>query len=175
VATGDFAVASNTCGSSVGPGGSCSVGVAFTPTVVGSRTGTLTLPYGASGSPIVLALHGAGNANGLVSIAVTPANPSIPLGQPQQYTATGQFRSGSTENLTASVLWSSSAPGVATINAAGLATGVSLGSATITATLVTATPAGLATGVTPGTPIISSPPTSPLSGSATLTATAGFA
>lgn len=36
-ASGDFAVASNTCGSSVGAGLQCQVGVTFTPTVVGSR------------------------------------------------------------------------------------------------------------------------------------------
>ena len=134
VATGDFVVASNTCGSSVGPGRSCTVEVTFTPTVVGVRTGTLTLPYRASGSPSVVALSGAGNANGLISLAVTPANPSIVLGQTQQFTATGHFRGGSTQNLTASVVWGSSAPGVATINAAGLASSVSPGSTTIAAT-----------------------------------------
>ena len=172
-ATRDFAVASNTCGSSVGPGGSCTVGVTFTPTVVGARTGALTLPYNASGSPSVIPLRGAGNANGLISITVTPANPSIVAGNTQQFTATGHFGGGRTQNLTTSVLWGSSAPGVATITAAGLASGVSSGSTTITATWVTVTPDGSATGVTPGTPIINRPPASPISGSTTLTVT-GF-
>jgi hypothetical protein len=172
VATGDFAVASNTCGASVGPGRSCTVGVTFTPKVVGVRTGTLTLPYRAFGSPSVVALSGAGNANGLISITVTPANPSIILGQTQQCTATGHFRGGSTQNLTASVAWGSSASGVATINAAGLASSVSAGSTTIVATWVTITPLGRATGVTPGTPIINPPPISSISGSTTLTVTA---
>ncbi len=175
VATGDFVVASNTCGSSMGPGRSCTVEVTFTPTVVGVRTGTLTLPYRAYGSPSVVALSGAGNADGLISLAVTPANPSIVLVQTQQFTATGHFRGGSTQNLTASVVWGSSAPGVATINAAGLASSVSPGSTTIVATLVTATPFGSATGVTPGTPIINRPPMSPISGSTTLTVTAAAA
>ncbi len=170
-ATRDFAVASNTCGSSVGPGGSCTVGVTFTPTVVGARTGALTLPYNASGSPSVIPLRGAGNANGLISITVTPANPSIVAGNTQQFTATGHFGGGRTQNLTTSVLWGSSAPGVATITAAGLASGVSSGSTTITATWVTVTPDGSATGVTPGTPIINRPPASPISGSTTLTVT----
>ena len=172
VATGDYVVASNTCGASVGPGRSCTVGVTFTPTGVGVRTGTLTLPSRALGSPSLVALSGAGNANGLISIAVTPANPSIVLGQTQQFTATGHFRGGRTQNLTSSVLWNSSAPGVATINAAGLASSVSPGSTTIAATYGTFTPFGLATGVTPGTPIILSPPMSPISGSTTLTVTA---
>ena len=47
---------------------------------------------------------------GLVSIAVTPANPSIALGTNQQFTATGTYTDGSTLNLTGSVTWSSSAP-----------------------------------------------------------------
>ena len=170
VATGDFVVASNTCGSSVGPGRSCTVEVTFRPTVVGVRTGTLTLPYRASGSPIVIPLSGAGNANGLISLVVTPANPSIAAGSTQQFTATGTYSNGSTQNLTASVAWSSSAPGVATINAAGLASSVSPGSTTITATWVTITPLGRATGVTPGSPIIN-PPRSTISGSTTLTVT----
>src|SRR5208337_4056419 len=78
---------------------------------------------------------------------------------------------GRTQNLTTSVLWGSSAPGVATITAAGLASGLSSGSTTITATWVTVTPDGSATGVTPGTPIINRPPASPISGSTTLTVT----
>jgi hypothetical protein len=182
VATGDFAVASNTCGSSVASGRSCIVGVTFRPTAMGVRTGALTLPYSAAGSPSVIALSGTGNANGLLSIAVTPANPSVALGQTQQFTATGLFSSGLTQNLTASVTWSSSAAGVATINAAGLATSVAPGSTTITATF---TGAGLATGVRPDTPIVNPPPVPPvlpppissittISGSTTLTVTSDF-
>ncbi len=160
-ATGDFAVASNTCGVSLGPGRSCTVEVTFTPTVVGPRTGALTLPYRAAGSPSVVALSGIGNANELISIVVTPANLSIVLGGTQQFTATGHFRDGSTQNLTASVAWGSSAPGVATINGPGLVSGVSQGSTTITATWVPITRLGLATGVTPGIPIINPPADEP--------------
>jgi len=177
VATGDFAVASNTCGSSVAPGRSCTVGVTFRPMVMGRRTGTLTLPYSAAGSPSVIALSGSGNAEGLLSIAVTPANPSIVAGQTQQFTATGIFSDGITQNLTTSVLWSSSKPGVATINAAGLATSVSAGSTTITAAYATSNSASLATGVKPSTPIIVNLPISistSLSGSTTLTVTSAF-
>ncbi len=70
----------------------------------------------------------------LVSIAVTPANPSVTAGATQQFTATGTYTDNSTQNLTSSVTWSSSATATATINSAGLATGVAAGSATITAT-----------------------------------------
>jgi hypothetical protein len=42
-ATGDFVVAANNC-SSVPAGGTCTVDVAFRPTALGSRTGTLSVP-----------------------------------------------------------------------------------------------------------------------------------
>src|SRR5260370_29984986 len=71
----------------------------------------------------------------LVSIAVTPANPSITKGSTQQFSATGTYSDGSTQNLTSTATWSSSAAGVATISTAGLATAVGTGSTTIQATL----------------------------------------
>jgi len=153
-------------------GAPTSSGMAPTKDLARGRPGTL--PSRASGGPSVVSPSGLGNANGLISITVTPANPSIASGQTQQFTATGYFRNGTTQNLTSSVLWTSSAPGVATMNAAGLGTSIAAGSTTITATFVTAVPLRQATGVTPGTPIINNPPPSPISGSTTLTATAGF-
>jgi hypothetical protein len=71
----------------------------------------------------------------LVSIGVTPANASIAKGLTQQFTATGVYSDSSTQNLTAQVIWSSSAVGVATIGAnTGLATAVAPGPTTIKAT-----------------------------------------
>ncbi|MBZ5660224.1 MAG: choice-of-anchor D domain-containing protein [Acidobacteriia bacterium] len=75
------------------------------------------------------------NPPSLVSIAVTPANPSILTGGTQQFTATGTYSDNSTQNLTSSVTWTSNNNTVATINSAGLASGVGPGSATIQATL----------------------------------------
>jgi uncharacterized protein YjdB len=69
----------------------------------------------------------------LTSIAVTPATPSILRGTTQQFTATGTYSNSTTQNLTSQVTWSSSATSIATVNSAGLATGVAAGSATITA------------------------------------------
>ena len=69
----------------------------------------------------------------LVSIAVTPASPSIAKGGTQQFTATGTYSDGSTQNLTNSVTWSSSNTSVATISGTGLATGVGTGTSTIQA------------------------------------------
>ena len=69
----------------------------------------------------------------LVSIGVTPANPSIAKGSTQQLAATGIFTDSSKQDLTGSVMWSSSNTKVATISAAGLATAAGPGSTTITA------------------------------------------
>ena len=71
----------------------------------------------------------------LVSIAITPATPSMAAGVTQQFTATGTFSDGSKQNITAIVQWNSDTPAVANIgNASGLATSVGQGNATITAT-----------------------------------------
>jgi hypothetical protein len=66
----------------------------------------------------------------LVSIAVTPANPSVVVGQNQQFTATGTFSDTSHQDITASVVWASSNPDVASITAGGLATGLTGGQQT---------------------------------------------
>jgi len=71
----------------------------------------------------------------LNSITITPANPSIPLGTSQRFTATGNFSDGSTQNLTGQVTWTSSNVNVATISASGLANSVSTGTTTITASM----------------------------------------
>jgi plastocyanin len=77
----------------------------------------------------------------LASIAVTPTNPSVPKGETVQFTATGTLTDNSTIDLTNSVTWSSSSLATASIsNAAGLngaATGLALGTTTITATMGT--------------------------------------
>lgn len=70
----------------------------------------------------------------LVSVSVTPVNPSISRGATVQFTATGNYSDGSTANITSSVAWSSSSASVATVGAGGIATGASPGSTAVTAT-----------------------------------------
>src|SRR5512145_2615318 len=72
---------------------------------------------------------------GPVSIAVTPGNQIIGRVATQQYEATGTFPNNGTQNLTTLVTWSSSDNHIATVNGAGLATGIDAGSITVTATL----------------------------------------
>jgi len=69
----------------------------------------------------------------LESIAVTPANTNLPVGETEQFTATGTLSNNTTENLTSQVAWASSDTTWATINATGLATAVSPGPVTISA------------------------------------------
>ncbi|MGO9640153.1 MAG: beta strand repeat-containing protein [Candidatus Acidiferrales bacterium] len=88
---------------------------------------------------VIFGLRAAGQGGGggtptLSSIAVTPANASISLGGSQQFTATGTFSDGSSQNLTSSVTWTSASPSVATISSNGLATAVATGGTTIQAT-----------------------------------------
>ena len=77
-------------------------------------------------------------APALVSIAVTPATPTIAAQTTQQFIATGTYTDNSTQNLTSSVDWSSSDTAVATISSTsptkGLSRGVTAGNVTITAT-----------------------------------------
>ena len=69
----------------------------------------------------------------LVSLAVDPANSTTATGATKQFTALGTFSDSSTQDMTASVLWSSSNPAVATIAGSGLATSVASGTTNISA------------------------------------------
>ena len=70
----------------------------------------------------------------LSSIAVTPAAPSIVVGATQQFAATGTYTDGSTKVLTSQATWASASTGVATVSSVGLATSVTVGASTISAT-----------------------------------------
>ena len=61
--TGDFAQ-TNTCGSSIAAGTSCTVSVTFHPTAAGTRTGTLTLATSDPSGPTTVSLTGTGTAPG---------------------------------------------------------------------------------------------------------------
>jgi hypothetical protein len=50
---------------------------------------------------------------------VTPANSSMAVGTTKQFTATGTFSDSSTQDISASVVWTSSSPAAATITAQG--------------------------------------------------------
>jgi len=159
----DYA-ATNTCPVSpatLAAGASCAISVSFTPSAIGSRTGTLTIVDSGVSSPQVVTLSGTGTAPALVSIAVTPATSSIAAGYTQPFAATGTYSNGTTQNLTTAASWTSSNASVATVKTStGVATGVAQGTAAITATAgtisgsatLTVTPAVLTSmSVTPAT------------------------
>ncbi|MCU1302950.1 MAG: hypothetical protein JWQ87_3234 [Candidatus Sulfotelmatobacter sp.] len=60
-ANGDFAVTSNTCGTSVVAGAKCIINVTFTPTAIGTRTGNITITDSDNLSPQLPKLTGTGN------------------------------------------------------------------------------------------------------------------
>ena len=70
----------------------------------------------------------------LDSITVEPANASIDVGETRQFNAMGHYSDGSSMDITASVTWASSDTTKATIDVAGLVSGVSDGSTSISAT-----------------------------------------
>ena len=73
----------------------------------------------------------------LTNIVVSPANSTIGVNSNLQFTATKFYNDGSTQAVTnggSGSFWSSSSPGVASITINGVATGLSGGTTTITAT-----------------------------------------
>jgi hypothetical protein len=104
----------------------------------------------------------------LISIAISPVNSTISVGDNEQLTATGTYTNGTTADLTTSVTWSTTNGAVATVSNApgseGLATAVGQGTANFMATLgsiigqthMSVTPATLISiTVTPANPTIS--------------------
>lgn len=80
-ASGDFAVASNSCGSSLAAGANCSIGVTFTPTASGTRTATLTITDSAGTQSVSLTGTGASSGTGCTPGSV---NPSVTICTPAQ-------------------------------------------------------------------------------------------
>ncbi len=113
-ATGSSAVAT------VAPGG-LATGVAAGSTGVSATLGGVT-----GGNTLWV------NGGTLQSIRISPALPSLAVGETLGFTAIGVFSDGVSMAL-AGVTWGSSATGVATVSGAGLATAVGNGTATVTA------------------------------------------
>ena len=74
-------------------------------------------------------------SDALQSITVTPQTVSTPVGYAGQLTASAIFVSGVSRDVTSAVTWSSGASSIATVDATGIVTGLTLGSSTISASL----------------------------------------
>lgn len=84
VVSGDFVVSNTSCGSQLDAGSSCAVSVTFTPTVKGTRTGTLSFRDNAPASPQSIPLTGTGAS------ATAPA-PHTPVRGPRPPEHSGMF------------------------------------------------------------------------------------
>jgi len=84
VTSGDFSQ-TNTCGTSIAAGSSCTVSVKFTPVASGTRTGSLTIASNASNSPATVALTGTGA--GTVSANLALNAPVTASSSTQNYVA----------------------------------------------------------------------------------------
>ena len=97
----------------------------------------------AEGSSIISAAFGGKIANStattaaatLSSIAISPASATINLGAKQTYVVTARYSDNSTAIVTSSANLSSSATGIATVLNTGIASGVAVGTTTISANL----------------------------------------
>ena len=99
-------------------------------TGVNTGTSVITAAFGGKSGTATLTVTPAT----LVSIALAPLTPSINIGASQKFTVTGTFSDNTTTDVTANSTFVSGTPAVATINATGLALGVSAGPSLITAT-----------------------------------------
>ncbi len=70
--SGDYAETDNCSGNVVAPGASCTINVTFTPTSVGTKSGTLTISDNALGSPQTVPLSGSGS-----SVEISPTTLSF--------------------------------------------------------------------------------------------------
>ncbi|MGA2958147.1 MAG: Ig-like domain-containing protein [Thermodesulfobacteriota bacterium] len=118
---------SNTAVVTVTSSGRATVGAAAAGSTV-----TITATLGSISGSTTLTVTSAT----LSSISVTPANPSVPVAAPQQFSAIGTFSDGTSHDITNQVTWSSSNTSVATINnSSGLATaGAAAAGSTVTIT-----------------------------------------
>lgn len=99
--SGDYSQ-TNHCGPSLAPATSCTVTVTFTPTMGGTRTGTLTITDNATGSPHSITLTGTGADFTGAPAAGAPASATVTAGQPATYTVSfaGSAGFNGTVNLT---------------------------------------------------------------------------
>jgi plastocyanin len=106
------------------------------------RSAVRTIAAGSVAAAIFACGGGSGGDGGtgpnpvFTSVAVTPASPSVSVGNTIALTATAKDQSGATFAGAPAATWSSSNTAVATVDpASGVVTGVSNGSSTITASI----------------------------------------
>ena len=115
----------------------------------GSTTVTATdVPTGIQGTATLTVIPVGSVA---VSIAVTPNSPTTIVSSTEQFTAVGTYNNGSQGDITANTTWASSDLSVATVASGGLATALTSGTTTVTATDLPSGIQGTATLTVPAT------------------------
>ncbi|MGA3131278.1 MAG: choice-of-anchor D domain-containing protein [Terracidiphilus sp.] len=82
----DFSISSKTCGTSISPNGTCSVGIVFAPSASGTRAAALTFTDTATNSPQTVSLSGTGGIS--TGFSISPLNPTVAAGGTVQFSAT---------------------------------------------------------------------------------------
>jgi uncharacterized protein YjdB len=124
-------------------------GLATAGTITGTTTIMATDADGVRGSATLEVGAVKSTSDLPVSIAITPANSSVVLGRSMQMNATGTYADGSTQDLTATVTWTSSDEATAVIDNTGYVQVPSSATVGATATITaTFTDAGSGTTIT---------------------------
>jgi hypothetical protein len=121
-ASGNFAITSNTCGSSLGASASCTVNVAFTPEVAGALTGSLAISDSAPDSPQTILLSGTGD----LPLTILPA--TLAFGTETVGSTTAAKVATLTNNTPSTLSFSFATSGNYAISSSGTTCGASLAS-----------------------------------------------
>jgi hypothetical protein len=121
-ATGNFAVAGKTCGSSLAAGATCKVNLTFTPSIAGPLTGSLAISDSATDSPQTVALSGTGN----LPLTISPA--ALAFGTVAVGSTSAAKTVSLTNNQTSALSFSFAASGNYAISSSGTTCGASLAS-----------------------------------------------
>jgi parallel beta-helix repeat protein len=91
----------------------------------------------------------------LTTIAITPPTATVAIGQTSAFTATGTYSDTTTADLTTQVTWSTINTAIASIDSAGTASGIALGSTSVSASFngITSPTASLTVAAIPLNPV----------------------
>lgn len=112
-ASGDYAIVSNNCGSSLAAGGNCTVKVTFMPAVGGVTPGSLSISDSAPDSPQTVALTG----NGSLPLTISPA--TLAFGTVNVGTTSASKTVTITNNESSTLAYSFAASGNFAVSGAG--------------------------------------------------------
>ncbi|MGH7164138.1 MAG: kelch repeat-containing protein [Nitrospiraceae bacterium] len=118
--------------------------VSATPTQL-----VVTVPFGVATAALSVTTAGGTATSGtnfvpilLTTLTVTPVRVTLPVGQSWPLRATATFTDGSSTDVTSAVSWSSANSGTASVSAAGVAQGVTAGTATLSGSFLGFTASG---------------------------------